>query len=94
MIIQTSTDVQNRRLTNGFMLTRVGVTDVKKPVRVVRQGRSNTLFCNIDVYVDLPSTQKGSHLSRNLKPSMKWWIRGCVQDYQELRCSPPSCADL
>ncbi|NLK25199.1 MAG: GTP cyclohydrolase I FolE2 [Euryarchaeota archaeon] len=67
MIIQTSTDVQNRRLTNGFMLTRVGVTDVKKPVRVVRQGRSNTLFCNIDVYVDLPSTQKGSHLSRNLE---------------------------
>lgn len=65
--IQASADVQNRRLANGFMLTRVGVTDVKKPVRIVRHGSSNTLFCSIDVYVDLPSTQKGSHLSRNLE---------------------------
>lgn len=49
------------------MLTRVGVTGVKKPVRITRAGRTNTLFCAIDVYVDLPSTQKGSHLSRNLE---------------------------
>ena len=67
MDIQASADVQNRRLTKGFMLTRVGVTGVKKPVKVVREGTSNTLFCTIDVYVDLPSTQKGSHLSRNLE---------------------------
>jgi GTP cyclohydrolase IV len=49
------------------MLTRVGVTGVRKPVRVVRAGKNTTLFCTIDVYVDLPSTQKGSHLSRNLE---------------------------
>jgi GTP cyclohydrolase-4 len=49
------------------MLTKVGVTGVKKPVRVTRAGKTTTLFCNIDVYVDLPSTQKGSHLSRNLE---------------------------
>ncbi|NLI73319.1 MAG: GTP cyclohydrolase I FolE2 [Euryarchaeota archaeon] len=65
--MQTSADVQNRRITKGFMLTRVGVTGIKKPVRVVRSDTSNTLFCNIDVFVDLPSTQKGSHLSRNLE---------------------------
>jgi GTP cyclohydrolase-4 len=52
---------------NGFMLTRVGVTGVKKPVVVTRGGRSTTLFCTLDVFVDLPSTQKGSHLSRNLE---------------------------
>ncbi len=67
MDIQASADVQNRRLAKGFMLTRVGVTGVKKPVRVVRGETANTLFCTIDVYVDLPSTQKGSHLSRNLE---------------------------
>ncbi|WP_019177554.1 GTP cyclohydrolase MptA [Methanomassiliicoccus luminyensis] len=66
-MIRIQTDVQNRKLTNGFMLTRVGVTDVKKPVRVTRGGRTTTLFCSIDVFVDLPSTQKGSHLSRNLE---------------------------
>ncbi len=49
------------------MLTRVGVTGVKKPVVVTRGGRSTTLFCTLDVFVDLPSTQKGSHLSRNLE---------------------------
>lgn len=67
MDIQASADVQNRRLAKGFMLTRVGVTGVKKPIRVVRGETANTLFCTIDVYVDLPSTQKGSHLSRNLE---------------------------
>ena len=67
MNIQASADVQNRHLDKGFMLTRVGVTGVKKPVRVVRGETVNTLFCTIDVYVDLPSTQKGSHLSRNLE---------------------------
>ena len=67
MDIQASADVQSRRLAKGFMLTRVGVTGVKKPVRVVRGETANTLFCTIDVYVDLPSTQKGSHLSRNLE---------------------------
>lgn len=54
-------------MANGFKLTRVGVTGVKKPVRITRAGRNNILFCTIDVYVDLPATQKGSHLSRNLE---------------------------
>jgi GTP cyclohydrolase-4 len=60
-------DVQNRRLTNGFMLTRVGVTGVKKPVAVNRAGHLVTLTCTFDVFVDLPSEQRGSHLSRNLE---------------------------
>lgn len=61
------TDVQNSKLTSGFRLSRVGVTGVKKPVKVARDGRTTTLFCTIDVFVDLPPTQKGSHLSRNLE---------------------------
>jgi GTP cyclohydrolase-4 len=54
-------------LANGFMLTRVGVTGVKKPVQVCRGGKTVTLNCVMDVFVDLPSSQKGSHLSRNLE---------------------------
>ncbi|QLH75727.1 MAG: GTP cyclohydrolase I FolE2 [Methanomassiliicoccales archaeon] len=49
------------------MLSRVGVTGVKKPVQVCRGGKTVTLICTIDVFVDLPSSQKGSHLSRNLE---------------------------
>ncbi|MCX6650457.1 MAG: GTP cyclohydrolase, FolE2/MptA family [Methanomassiliicoccales archaeon] len=63
----SKSDVQNRHLTNGFKLTRVGVTGVKKPVRVHRGGKDTCLNCDIDVFVDLPSTQRGSHLSRNLE---------------------------
>ncbi len=64
-------DVQSRHLESGFKLTKVGVTKVKKPVRVRRNGAVNlineTLTCCIDIFVDLPSQQKGSHLSRNLE---------------------------
>ena len=60
-------DVQNRRIENGFRLTRVGITGVKKPVVVHRNGRDNHLTALIDVFVDLPSTQKGSHMSRNVE---------------------------
>jgi len=60
-------DVQNRRIENGFRLTRVGITGVKKPVVVHRHGKDNHLTAEIDVFVDLPSTQKGSHMSRNVE---------------------------
>ncbi|MDD1773642.1 MAG: GTP cyclohydrolase MptA [Methanomassiliicoccales archaeon] len=63
----STSDVQNRRLANGFKLTRVGVTGVKKPVTVRRGDRNVTLTCDMDVFVDLPSSQKGSHMSRNLE---------------------------
>jgi GTP cyclohydrolase-4 len=59
--------VQNRRLLNGFKLTRVGVTGVRKQVTIKRRGVHGYLNCTIDVFVDLPSTQRGSHLSRNLE---------------------------
>lgn len=60
-------DCQNIRIPNGFKLTRVGVTGVKKPVTVKRGNKTVTLTCNFDIFVDLPSSQKGSHLSRNLE---------------------------
>ena len=60
-------DVQNERLNNSYKLTKVGVTGVMKPVQVRRASRSLTLTTTIDVFVDLPATQKGAHLSRNLE---------------------------
>ena len=60
-------DVQNRRVENGFRLTRVGITGVRKPITVHRHGKDNHVTANIDVFVDLPSTQKGSHMSRNVE---------------------------
>ncbi len=53
----------NRKL----KLTRVGVTRVKKPLTIRRPGKVVTLTGNIDVFVDLPWSEKSSHLSRNLE---------------------------
>lgn len=50
-----------------FKITRVGVTGVKKPIVVRRPWGNVTLNAEIDVYVDLPSQQKGSHMSRNVE---------------------------
>jgi len=60
-------DVQSERIEGGFKLTRVGVTGVKKPVNVERSGRKLTLTATFDLFVDLPSEQRGSHMSRNLE---------------------------
>lgn len=62
-----ATDVQSRIAEKRFKLTRVGVTGVKKPIVVQRSEGENTLNATIDIYVDLPSDQKGSHMSRNLE---------------------------
>lgn len=60
-------DVQAQKLNDSFILTRVGVTEVRKPIIVKRSGKEITTLANIDVFVDLPSTQKGSHMSRNIE---------------------------
>lgn len=62
-----SNDVQNQRAEQRFKITRVGVTGVKKPVMVRRPWGDISLNATIDVYVDLPSDQKGSHMSRNVE---------------------------
>ncbi|HJX04309.1 MAG TPA: GTP cyclohydrolase MptA [Thermoplasmata archaeon] len=58
---------QSRRLENSFRLTRVGITGLVKPVVVHRHGKDHCLTAQIDVFVDLPSTQRGSHMSRNVE---------------------------
>lgn len=60
-------DVQNQIAEDRFKLTRVGVTGVKKPVVVSRPWGDVTLNTDIDIYVDLPFDQKGSHMSRNVE---------------------------
>lgn len=62
-----SLDCQAARIENSFKLTRVGVTGVKKPVIVNRRGKECHLTAAIDVFVDLPSTQRGSHMSRDVE---------------------------
>lgn len=62
-------DVQSSQAVPGFKLTRVGVKDVKKLVHVKRPGKQTIipLATTFDLFVDLPASQKGSHMSRNLE---------------------------
>ena len=64
-------DLQYGRGDVSYRLTRVGVRGVRKPVLVQREGIDGTLNtahnCSIDIFVDLPADQKGSHMSRNVE---------------------------
>ena len=64
-------DVQYGIGSSGFKLTKVGVSKVRKPVLIGRPGLTNPLNsvvnCTVDIFVDLPATQRGSHLSRNVE---------------------------
>jgi len=60
-------DIQNESANHSYRLNKVGVVGVEKPVEVRRKGRDLTLTTSIDVFVDLPPKQKGSHLSRNME---------------------------
>jgi GTP cyclohydrolase IV len=48
-----------------FELHKVGISGIRKPLTVRRPDRVVTLTTTLDVAVDLPSTRKGSDLSRN-----------------------------
>ena len=47
-------------------LTRVGVTGVKKLLKIERDNRRPIILLpTFDAFVDLPSRQRGIHMSRN-----------------------------
>jgi GTP cyclohydrolase IV len=63
-----SPDIQAAQSPRPYALTRVGVRGVKKPVTVHRPGHKPTgVVARFDLFVDLPKTQKGTHMSRNLE---------------------------
>jgi len=65
--VPRDTDVQAWEPRGRYRLTRVGVTNLVKPVRVRRPTGEVVLQPVIDVFVDLPPELKGSHLSRNVE---------------------------
>src|SRR5208283_5892414 len=59
-------DVHARAPSRGRLrLLSVGLTGIRKPLSVQREGRANNLAVTFRVAVDLPSDRKGSDLSRN-----------------------------
>jgi GTP cyclohydrolase IV len=61
----TSDDVQARRPSSHVSLSRVGVTNVQKVIRIRAGDESEQLFyAELDCFVDLGPAQKGAHMSR------------------------------
>ena len=68
MTIMILPDVQATRSEVAINLSRVGVTNVKKLVKVARQDkRPIILISTFNMYVDLPSERRGANLSRNFE---------------------------
>jgi GTP cyclohydrolase I/GTP cyclohydrolase-4 len=60
-----SDDVQARRPASHVSLSRVGVTNVQKVIRIRGGDAGDQLFyAELDCYVDLNPQQKGAHMSR------------------------------
>lgn len=61
------TDIQGKQLESSFILSRVGISGIKRPVTIKRPGRSVSLVPVFDISVNLPAEQKGSHMSRHVE---------------------------
>ena len=57
-------DVQNQVPTLHVSLSRVGVTNVEKVIRITAAGRDTLYSARLDCFVDLGPRQKGAHMSR------------------------------
>lgn len=61
-------DVQSSRDVRNVAIDRVGVKDVVYPLRLrTREGGEQTTVATINMYVALPHTKKGTHMSRFLE---------------------------
>jgi GTP cyclohydrolase IV len=57
-------DVQNRAPALSLSLSRVGVTNVEKVIRIQANGTEQLYSARLDCFVDLGPHQKGAHMSR------------------------------
>ncbi len=57
-------DVQARRPTTHVSLSRVGVTNVDKVIRIKANGSEQLFYAQLECFVDLGPHQKGAHMSR------------------------------
>ncbi|MCK5091089.1 MAG: GTP cyclohydrolase I FolE2, partial [Gammaproteobacteria bacterium] len=58
-------DVQNRADTRQIAINKVGIKDIRHPVRIKdrSEGEQHTI-ATFNMYVDLPHNFKGTHMSR------------------------------
>jgi GTP cyclohydrolase-4 len=60
----STADVQARRPAVHVSLSRVGVTGVRKVIRINANGAEQLFYAELECFVDLGAEQKGAHMSR------------------------------
>ncbi|MFN2349454.1 MAG: GTP cyclohydrolase FolE2 [Thioalkalivibrio sp.] len=67
-ILSPLVDVQNTLDTRRISIDKVGIKDIRHPVRVVqRDGGEQHTVASLSMYVNLPHNFKGTHMSRFLE---------------------------
>ena len=64
LVAAQADDIQARRPTTHVSLSRVGVTDVEKVIRISSNGTEQLFYAQLECFVDLGPAQKGAHMSR------------------------------
>jgi GTP cyclohydrolase-4 len=62
--VQLTKDVQKSRPETHVSLSRVGVTDIHRIIRITRSGQENLFYAQIDLFADLDPDKMGIHMSR------------------------------
>lgn len=62
--VRLGRDVQDSTPSVHVSLSRAGVTDLRRIVRITRGGQDNLFYATIDLFADLDPTQMGVHMSR------------------------------
>jgi GTP cyclohydrolase-4 len=63
-LLANALDVQSRRPSTLLSLSRVGVTDVEKVIRIRTSEGEQLFYAELECFVDLKPDQKGAHMSR------------------------------
>ncbi|MCW9024493.1 MAG: GTP cyclohydrolase FolE2 [Gammaproteobacteria bacterium] len=78
-------DVQNRKDTRQIPINKVGIKDIRHPVRVKdrTEGEQHTI-ANFNMYVNLPHNFKGTHMSRFVEILNNHEREISVQSFKEM----------
>jgi GTP cyclohydrolase I len=78
-------DVQGSVDTRHLAIDKVGIKDIKHPVRVKdRSGREQYTIANFNMYVDLPQDFKGTHMSRFVEILNEHEYEITVQSFKQM----------
>jgi len=78
-------DVQNSLDTRRIAIDKVGIKDIKYPVRVKdRSGREQHTIANFNMYVNLPHDFKGTHMSRFVEIINEHEYEITVESFKEM----------